>query len=347
MTDPEHDGHDDHEDAVARAHEEALVAHELEAEFEDVGAAELEPPTWIIENVLPTGITFLAGPPKSMKTTIELGLICAVAGVESNALPPDMTITPEPGRVMGFCAEHTGGELKYMIQSGLGAVMPDDGRFYVAREPFQWRLDDKHAAQRLINQLEKFQPKLFFIDPLRDFHDYDETEAGPMNRLLRPLQRWAKKNKCAFLVLHHTRKPDGKDADKLMTAADMRGSSALFGLADGVIVVTRLRDGQIHFDVVHKRGVAWDRTVRLGLWGETPKETLVTKAREVMEAIWNSPKEPLTLETLTELTKSSKTTVQAARGQLRRLGALDAAFLPTEASRDIVESAARKWSPTK
>lgn len=342
----------DHEDVIDDHHLAAEELAELVKYFDDVGEAVKEPPVWVIEGLLPVGITFLAGPPKAMKSTVEMAMVCAVAGIETGVLPPDMRHVEEPDRVLGFCAEHSAGELRAIIEDGFDVSMPSNGTFYLAREPFQWRLDDPGAATRLMQWLDTFKPKLFFIDPLRDFHDFDEQDSGPMNRLLRPLQRWAKQNRSAFLVVHHTRKQDTRDADKTLTASDLRGSSALFGLADGVIVLTPRRSGEVHFDVVHKRGVAWERTVRLGVWGESATETLIPKAKEVFSAIEkhlaaSSKNTSPTLESLAELTKASKSTVSEAVSQLQRIGALDKARLPTSTGAKLVESAAKKFAASK
>lgn len=320
------------------------VLHDM---FEDVGACQRHPPYWVIEDLLPAGITFLAGPPKAMKTTVELAMISAVAGIECEALPEDLRQCYDPGRVVGFCAEHDGGELKYMIEVGFGTNVPDDGRLWVAREPFQWRLDDTGSEQRLLRLLNDTRPRLFFLDPLRDFHGADEKEAGDMNRLLRPLQRWAKDNKAAFLVVHHTRKLDDKDPERVLTAQDLRGSSAIFGLADGVIVITPRRDGQVHFDVVHKRGQPWERTIKLGVWGAMSGEELTPASKKVAAFLLKMSGEGTRVTTpsyqeVAETLKMSKTTVGEAFQQLKRVGILDDKRQLTSEAPKLVANATRK-----
>lgn len=243
------------------------IDDEIAALFVDVGEADKTPPRWVVEKILPVGINFLVGPPKAYKSTIEVALACTVAGVPNTILPPELSIPGQTGHVLGFSAEATAGELRQMAEDGLGVVIPPDGRFRIAKEPFQWRLDDPGAVERLLQWLNHIKPKLFFIDPLRDFHDFDERESGPMNRLLRPLQRWAKEEESAFLVVHHTRKQGTNEEARNLNAADIRGSSALFGLADGVIVLTPRGRNTVNLHATIKRGESFERVIRLDVWG--------------------------------------------------------------------------------
>jgi hypothetical protein len=255
--------------------------------WSDLSAAVKQPPQWVIENLLPAGVVFLAGPPKAQKTTVEMAMALTVAGIEHTVLPEELRRCPEPGRVMLINAEHTAGELLEMVEDGFRVQVEVANAIMVADEPFQWRLDDHDGGTKLMKWLDFYRPKLFAIDPLRDFHDLDEKESGEMNRLLRPIQRWAKNAGSTALIVHHARKPGGskEDGDKLYTAADMRGSSALFGLADGVIVLTPRGRAGVHFDVVTKRGGApWSRTVKLGAWVKPAPEEVKAAVEQATKA---------------------------------------------------------------
>jgi RecA-family ATPase len=238
--------------------------------FVCLGEAEIEPPEWVIKGLLPTGITFLVGPPKSMKSTIEMAFSMMVAGQQCEVLPPDLRDVPDPGIVVGMSAEASPGELRYMVERGFGAAPRDDRSVLLFADPWSFRLDDPGAMARLLGMLSSVSAKLFWLDPLVDFHSVDEKDAGEMNRLLRPLQRWAKANRAAALIVHHTRKLGASDEDRNLRASDARGSSSIFGLADGLITLTG-RSGapnRVHMDVVIKRGTSWSRTVDLKVWSK-------------------------------------------------------------------------------
>lgn len=310
--------------------------------WSDLGSAVKRPPQWVVEGILPAGITFLAGPPKSMKSTVEMALALSAAGVEHTALPEDLRHCAEPGHVLIWSAEANAGELRQMVEDGFGAQVPDDGRILIADEPFQWRLDDPGAVKKMLEWLEYFRPRLFCIDPLRDFHDFDERESGPMNRLLRPLQRWAKDHGSALLVVHHARKLGTDEQDRNLTAGDLRGTSALFGLADGVIVLTPKGRAGIHFNVVVKRGVPWERTIKLGAWQEAATEKVDAKTVEVHDMLLVSP--DASADVLAAQAKMSKVEVLASMAALRRIGAMKGQRL-VEGSPLIVATAALKWAP--
>ena len=233
-------------------------------EFEDVGDAELEPPRWVVRNFLPTGITFLAGPPKSQKSTLALALGLVVTGHEVPNWDPEFR-TDEPGRLLGWSAEATAGELRHVAKHGLGVAVRNDGTFLIHKNPFQYRLDDPDGGRAMLRWLSQHRPKLALIDPLRDFHALDEKDDGAMNRLLRPLQKWAKDESSSVLVVHHARKR-GELTAKTFGPEDMRGTSALFGLADGILMTTPQGSLGITVNATFKRGSPWERTIKIGKW---------------------------------------------------------------------------------
>jgi hypothetical protein len=319
-------------------------AEAMHGVWSDLGAATKRPPQWVVEGILPAGITFLAGPPKSMKSTVEMALALTVAGVQHTALPEDLRRCPDTGHVLIWSAEATAGELKQMVEDGFGCQVPDNGTIMVADEPFQWRLDDPGAVSKMLEWLEYFQPRLFCIDPLRDFHDFDERDSGPMNRLLRPIQRWAKEHGSALLVVHHARKLASGEEDRNLTAGDLRGTSALFGLADGVIVLTPKGRAGIHFNVVVKRGQPWERTIKLGAWGggdeaeQRATERIDAVVADVYKALAAAPDHP-------DLSAFTKGRIINATAALKRLGAIDSDGRPTRDGQAKVNAAQVTWSP--
>ena len=300
--------------------------------FEDLWDAEMEPPKWVIEGVLPTGIVFMVAPPKSYKSTVEMAWSLVVAGEKVDALPAELLKVPEAGIVIGASIEATPGELRYMVEQGMGVKGGIHGRVRLLRDPWQFRLDDPGILTKLLRLLNEKRPKLFWLDPLRDFHSLDEVDAGEMNRLLRPLQKWAKENDSCVLVVHHTRKRSGGDEERNLKADDARGTSAMFGLADGLIVLTPKGKGRVHFDVTLKRGASWERTVQLKVWGNGEAVAEIDGyARDLFLAMLEGK----------ELTGVSAATKAKAISQLRSLGAVTPDGKANPAMLDVVHKATK------
>ena len=245
---------------------------ELRLHFQDLGSAAKEEPEWVIKDMVPIGMTILAAPPKSYKSTVEMSLAILVAGHPCGVLPPTFT-APKPGRVLGFSYEATAGELRHMAEEDLGCTVPPDGSILIADDPWSFRLDDPEQIRKLLYWLDAAKPRLVFLDPLRDFHSMDENDSGAIIRALRPLQRWAKDNHAAVLVVHHTKKRD----EGHNNANDLRGTSALFGMVDGCLVLTRKGEETVYVQATFKRGASWSRSIVLSAYarkGEASGEPL-------------------------------------------------------------------------
>lgn len=299
--------------------------------FDDLWEADLTPPQYVITDMIPTGLTFMVAPPKSYKSTVEMAFSLAVAGVEVDALPKELLQVPEPGIVIGMSAEASPGELRYMVEQGMGVKPGIHGMIRLLKSPWLYRLDDPGASAKLLKLLADKRPRLLWIDPLRDFHSLDEVDAGEMNRLLRPLQRWAKENDSAVLIVHHTRKRSGGDSERNLKADDARGTSALFGMADGLIVLTPKGKNRVHFDVTLKRGQSWEKTIELRVWGDGEPVVMIDGyARDVYLGLLSGKPADL-----------SAATVKKAMSQLRTLGAVDTKGVAVPEKESLVRSAVR------
>jgi hypothetical protein len=173
---------------------------------------------------------------------------------------------------MGWSAEATAGELRHMAAEGMKVAVREDSSIMIHKNPFQYRLDDPDAGERMLSWFEEYEPTMAFIDPLRDFHTLDEKDDGEMNRMLRPLQQWAKAHNSALLIVHHARKRN-EMTGKIYGPEDMRGTSALFGMADAILMTTPQGAVGVTVSATFKRGRAWERQFQLGMWGASNKET--------------------------------------------------------------------------
>lgn len=234
--------------------------------FTDLSEAVIVPPAWVVKDLLPVGLTVLASPPKTGKSTLTMALSALVTGHECKTLPPHISEVPETGKVLVFSYEASAGELKATMVQGLKVSLHPDSGIEVADDPFIWRFDSPTSLKDMTAYLEENHPKLVILDPLRNFHSLDENDSGQMVELLAPLRAWSIKHDAALLVVHHTKK--ASEDGQLMTANDMRGSGAIFGLADGIIVLTK--KGQAHhFNCTFKRAPSWSADLVLAVWGVT------------------------------------------------------------------------------
>lgn len=314
----------------------------VSAVWQDVGDAELVPPSWIVDRLIPPGLTFLAGPSKSGKSNLLLGAMLTAAGVPNSILPADLSTSETTGLIMGLSLEAQAGVLRHTAREGAGVEIPPDGRMLVVDDPWQFRLDNTRDMADLLQWADHINPVLLFVDPLRNAHSLDENDSGGMVAMLQPLQQWAIKAGRSVVVVHHARKLGGdKGEERNAKADDMRGSSALFGLADAVLTVTaKNRSGLINVNAVFKRSEAWERIIQLGLWGQTSRETVDS----IVKSIFLKLSEGASQAQVAEALHISKSKVSEGVVVLKRIGALDQSGHPTTTGLSVVETAVRKFS---
>lgn len=312
--------------------------------WEDVGEAEIVEPKWIIRNFLPTGIMFIPGPPKSYKSLVSMCMSLTACGLKHDALPPELQEATVTGRVLKLSMEAQPGVLRHTAEYGIGCKIPADGRFRAMHNPWKWRLDNPRHAADLLDWCHDLNALVLEIDPLRNCHSQDENDSAAMIQMLAPFQQWAIDNDRSVIVVHHTRKLNTlQDGGKKMASADdMRGSSALLGMADGTASITALdHEGKINIDAVFKRGEAWQRTIQLGIWGKKAVENISSDAKMVFAMLQTGFKPAVIAATMRVPQKQ----VKAAVEQLQRLGAVDSELQPTKLGAELVEQAVRKFKP--
>jgi len=302
---------------------EAIEPLEIDGVFVDLADAVVVPPRWVIQDLLPPGLVFLAGPPKdAKKSTLTLIMALLTSGHDCRALPPFLRNVHMPGPVAMFSYEALAGELKDSALNGMG-VNIQGGGIYVADDPWMFRLDDsERGPTALLSWLDKLLPRLVVLDPLRDFHGLDENDAGAMNRALRPVRQWAIKHDASVVVVHHTRKKsdDGSGGPPVYDAADMRGTTALFGIADACLMVTPTKfENTLRVKATFKRASGWERTLRLAIFGtkdELAREELTDGEKLCLKGLQDGQN----LGSIAVKLKVSKSTIQAYVVTLYRNG---------------------------
>lgn len=288
----------------------------IEGIFTDLGAAIRKEVVWTIKDFVPAGLVVLGGPPKEAnKSTMALAVACLVSGIETKCFPPFMSQVPELGTVIYFSYEAEAGELRQMAEDGLHIEVPADERILIADDPWRWRLDDLDCVDELLSYLQARQPKLVILDPFRDVHDQDENDSAAVVRVLRPLQQWAKKYDSTVLLIHHTVK--GNDELESFEAKHLRGTGAIFGKADAVLMVTPRPGGALLIKATFKRARPWERTLKLATWdNHVAGEPLIDRDKRVLALV----KKGMAAAEISAELHHGKSAVQESIAKLRRNG---------------------------
>jgi hypothetical protein len=232
--------------------------------FTDLGEARIKKPKWGIKGVATTGVTIVIGPPKgAFKTTVEMAMALLISRHEHSVLPAEWEAGIH-GPSLIFEAESDAGELREMTETGMGVKIRADESILVCDRPEEFMLDSEDGVEQIIHWREERDCAFVGLGPLANFHIQDEKDANAVTRLLTPLRRDAKKHDYMVAITHHTRKIE---EGKTYSANDARGSSALFGMCDNILVIT---PGRAPYELLIKRegkkGKAWEKVFFLNVW---------------------------------------------------------------------------------
>ena len=248
----------------------------IEEAFKDVHDAIPEEPDFIINQTLPVGLTIMSGPPKVAFKSLQAVLFAAnCAQWPVSALPIWMEpLRPGPSLIVSY--EASAGVINHILNVDC-RIKTYPGSIYVAHKPSEFKLDDVNKANQLIKYMDSKDPAIVVLDPWRNSHSGDENDSTAVTEMLSPLVDWAHDMQASVLLIHHVNKPsDGKDSSSYYA---MRGSSALPGLADGLLnIESTKKEGEIYINATFKRGPSWRRLIHLGVpgygWGNKGYEVL-------------------------------------------------------------------------
>lgn len=181
---------------------------------------------WIVDGLVPAGLTFIAGRPKIGKSWLALELAQSVA-VGKDFLERKV----RQGSVIYLALEDSPGRIrKRMLTQGWSGNEP------VHFCPHFSFKDTDQAVNELRQKIEETGAVLVVIDSLRAaLQDtaIDENDARVAN-LLYPFASLAQEQGVAIVFVHHHTKLQMRDP-----GLDLRGSSAIFAAADAVIGLYR------------------------------------------------------------------------------------------------------------
>lgn len=185
-----------------------------------------EPP-WAVPDLLPVGLSALAGRPKVGKSWLALQIAQAVA-TGGQALGRTVTAGP----VLYLALEDTPRRLKNRMQMQGWPVLPQGQGEFMNLGDFDDQigpLSDRLSVDRLTDQMRSGGYRLVVIDTLSRAIRGDQNDADVMTRALSPLQKAALEMNAVVLLIDHHRKNSLGDTDPIL---DLGGSVAKSGVCD-------------------------------------------------------------------------------------------------------------------
>ena len=188
---------------------------------------EKQPPEFIVENLIPVGLTFISGAPKLRKSFLALQLASAVAtGTDF------LSFKTRQCSVVYFDLE--GSKSRISSRSGkMGIVMPDS---LLISNTIENGIADGLIEQLSILINSKKDIRLIILDTYSrargTFKAYGANAYDSDVQLLAPLQRFAINEGIAILCIHHDKKGSGFCTD---TFERLSGTMGISGSCDSVI----------------------------------------------------------------------------------------------------------------
>jgi RecA-family ATPase len=226
-----------------------------------IDEVEARPPTWVLPGMLPPGMVLLAGDPKTYKSTIVLAIIKALTTGTWFGDPQYKREPVKRGTAVYFAAEQSMRGIRHAYETRLLKKKRPKGKasfdFILVKNPWEWKLDEVQGERDMVRLITDLKPSVTVVDPLVYFHSLDENDPRLVQPLV-PLRQAVLKYGGTLLVVHHFRKPvDGNS--KTVDFSRVRGTTALWGMADGGILTRKMSSGAVSISTDFKdfRGGSW------------------------------------------------------------------------------------------
>lgn len=308
---------EDFEDMVnGRAHmngkPETFTATELMAE-------ELPPVKWVVPELLPEGVTLLAGKPKLGKSWLALGLAVAVAsgGVAFGTKPV------ERGEVLYLALEDNRRRLQTRLKKLLTGSPAPEG-LHIATE---WPGMDEGGGKALGDWFEAApETRLAVVDILKRLRPRTSPNRSVYEadyEALEVMQGLAGEHGVGILVVHHARKLGAADP-----LDEISGSTGLSGGADSILVLKRDRgraDAYLHVtgrEIEEEKELALRWDPELASWalvGEA-EEYRVSNERQQVLRVLRDAEVPMSPKEIAEATDKSHGSVKVLLGEMVKAG---------------------------
>jgi len=251
----------------------------------DILTTDWPEPVWAIPNLLPVGLTILAGRPKVGKSWLALQIALAVAS-GGYALGESV----EQGPVLYLALEDPPRRLEErMTKQGWTGDLPAE---FMPLDKFQRQIADlgDGGGERLARQIELKGYRFVAIDTLSRSVYGDQNDVAEMTLALTPIQEMAHSLNCAVLLVDHHRKTRGADLDAI---TDILGSTAKGAMADTAWGLYR-ESGKVGAKLVitgrdveeQILALSWDR--ELGCWhceGDAHELEITECRQEILDVV--------------------------------------------------------------
>jgi len=269
-------------------------------------AEELPPARWVVPDILPEGVTFLAGKPKMGKSWMGLGLGIAIAtgGVALG------TKRVEQGEVLGLFLED---KSTRRIQNRTGKLLidcPAPKNLHITNE---WpRLDE--GGDELLSDWLAVHPnaRLVIVDTLamlKPRANGRRTQYDEDREAISPLAPIAAEHNVAILLVHHLREAESDDPLDMI-----HGSAGLTGGVDGALVLKRKRgqgEAYLHVDgrdIENPTELALNFDPNAATWaivGDAEEYRRSETRRKIMEAAVEWPAGPKEVADILEMPENT------------------------------------------
>ncbi len=208
---------------------EAVASRETNTRFtlDELLAMEIPDTDWIVEKLIPSGITLFTGASRSYKSFLTQDMAIAVSQGKSFL----DTFPTKQSNVLIIDEENHRGILqkRYRALKAKGQLPIS---FYSMSGV---QIDNKSDIQNIIQYCRGWQIGLVIIDSLVRVHSASENSADEMSRALRGLNAFPEAGIAVILVHHHRKQQVGSRAG----FENIRGSSDIFAFVDCHIGVER------------------------------------------------------------------------------------------------------------
>jgi putative DNA primase/helicase len=201
-------------------------------------------PSWLIEDLIPEGLTYLVGSQKTGKTYFSYSLALTLAtSVVTHNLWLDYYPVLMDGPVVYLSLEDT--EVRYWKR--IHQLMPylqdfPRDRLFFRYDPLLPSLAEGLADHLYNDILKIYQPSLLIIDPISYVSGFPRDKNSPgdtyteFRRAMLPVRAMATENHMSVLGLEHRRKKSNEDIDIFET---QQGSNAKGAIADASLAIVR------------------------------------------------------------------------------------------------------------
>jgi len=278
------------------------------------------PPSWLVPNVIPQGLTLLAGRPKAGKSffALEVSLAVASGGYAFGSNEHQCG----QGKVLYCALEDTLSRLQRRVEGLLGnRVSPTTNLVVTNQLPKM----DEGGIESLNTWYQAYpDARLIVVDVLSKFKSHNRRQRGGTlydqeYDVLSPLQEFTLQNNVSVFVVHHLTKRVNPDD----VFDEISGSTALSAVPDTLLVLKRIgNNATLHIkgrDIEQQQlGFVSEAVGDMCSWqlvGEVPEQQVSRERQDIIDLLAESPS-PLGPKDIAEKLDKSRESIRKMLHQM-------------------------------